>query len=425
MNNYKRLIIADDLTGANDTGIHFLSLDKSVGVVADSDGAFPGQNEGTLVVNTNTRMLSSKDAYSKVLRTVKQYSEEGVEVFKKIDSTLRGNVGAEIDAMIDGKGFDLVCVAPAAPRNGRTVVSGKCFINGTPLAETEISSDPFTPVKSSDVKYIISCQTNREIDNLMLEQIRTTPQSLNRHILKMMDNDTRIIIADSENVEDLRMVKDAFASIHRKVLFVGAAGLYHAMFDDVYKTLPPAIIKLNDDYRFLFMIGSLMDTTLRQTEWLENRVKAESTILSTSGAINSPESEVKKIVHKIKSDFEKNNIVILKTESESCSENMVIDSGKIGSVAGNSVKRLLEESGIDVFLLSGGDTALHILKQLNINYLQLVDEALPGIPVAIAVHPVSGREILIITKAGSYGEQDAFEKILLYLSNKLRRAGNE
>ncbi len=426
MRRYKRLIIADDLTGANDSGIHFLSIDKSVGVVTDSEGHVPEKIEDTLVINTDSRMLPPEEAYSKLLRTIEQYAlDNEVEIFKKIDSTLRGNVGAEIDALIDGKGFDLVCVAPASPRNGRKVVSGLCYINDVLLEDSEIALDPFTPVKKSAVKEILSSQTERKIGNLMIEQIRSGSAGLKLELDRFLEDNVKIVIADSETIDDLYRIQRAFSNSAKRVLFVGAAGLYHAMFEKEQNGSEHEFIELNDDYRFLFVIGSLMDTTLKQIDWINRLNPVSTTILSSSGAINTPDDEIKSVADSLKKSFESHNRVMLKTENKVIGSNSIEDSGRIGFVAGESVKKVLEENEIDVFLLSGGDTALHVLRQLKINYLRLVDEVLPGIPVCIAVLPDSEKEIVIITKAGSYGDEDAFEKIFTYLTGKIRRQNDE
>lgn len=150
MNDIQCLVIADDLTGANDTGVQFLSENESVVVIVDSASANTVNTRSdspTVVVNTNTRFLSAEEAFTEVQNSVRKYSVlKPAEIFKKIDSTLRGNIGAEIDAVMKVSGYRIACVAPAAPRNGRTIINGQCYINGILLEKTEVAQDPFTPV---------------------------------------------------------------------------------------------------------------------------------------------------------------------------------------------------------------------------------------------------------------------------------------
>ena len=421
MGYYKRLVIADDLTGANDTGIHFIAAEGSVGVITDSDGCLPENDVDTLVVNTNSRMLSEKEAYNKVLRAVEKYSAQGskdnLEIYKKIDSTLRGNVGAEIDAMIDGAGFDIVCVAPASPRNGRQVLSGLCYVQGQLLENTEIAKDLFTPVVVSDVKEIISSQTDRKVERLNLDLIRHPLEMARTEVLRLSDEGVSIVVADSESIDDLKKIKAIFSNIDMKVLFVGAAGLYHAVSDESVSLMKKEFPLLRKNFKFLFVIGSLMETTIRQVDWLRNHCSAGSVTISTKNVLADSEDEILNVSAEVLSCFAKEDTIVLHTEKNG--SDFSINSDKIGFVIGESVRHILESSNIDVVLFSGGDTSMHILQQLKVNYLSLIDEALPGIPVAKARVSGKDKDLLIITKSGSYGDEDAFEKIFEYLSEKI------
>ncbi|HCJ93654.1 MAG TPA: hypothetical protein DHV69_00045, partial [Sphaerochaeta sp.] len=201
MEQILRLVIADDLTGANDTGVHFLSDQAAVVVIVDPSSADFDPKDlkaPTIVVNTNSRSLSPENAFWAVQESVQKFAFLNPrEIFKKIDSTLRGNVGAEIDAVMGASGFRVACVAPATPRNGRTVRDGLCYVNGIPLAATEVANDPFTPVQGSDVRMIIASQTDRTIGLLPLEIVRSTPEVSVAFVQSLIATGIEIIVADT------------------------------------------------------------------------------------------------------------------------------------------------------------------------------------------------------------------------------------
>ncbi|KGI83365.1 membrane protein, partial [Exiguobacterium mexicanum] len=94
-------------------------------------------------------------------------------IYKKIDSTFRGNIGIEIETVMSEANLKLAIVAAAIPAAGRVTLNGECLVNGKPLIETEFASDPKTPVVSSRIQTIIHQQTALPVIEISLEQIRS------------------------------------------------------------------------------------------------------------------------------------------------------------------------------------------------------------------------------------------------------------
>lgn len=177
-------ISADDLTGALDTGVQFAKAGLHVRVTPTP--AFISGDEDVLVVCTQTRHLPAQKARA-VVRDVftqaKQAGSYGV-YFKKLDSTLRGNVGSELEGMADALGADCIRLCNAFPAAGRTTKNGIQYVNGTALHETPFAKDPFNPIFSSSIEEIIraqspgaaaitrvlDAQTDEEIDQHMQEE---------------------------------------------------------------------------------------------------------------------------------------------------------------------------------------------------------------------------------------------------------------
>ncbi|HEX5808393.1 MAG TPA: four-carbon acid sugar kinase family protein, partial [Anaerolineales bacterium] len=146
-------IIADDLSSATDCGAQFVRSGLSVVVPLKNYSLPPQAREAQVIsVDTDSRSLSAELAYAKVGLATQQLAAEGwTHFYKSVDSTLRGNLGAEIEAVLDVVRPDCAVIAPAFPKYGRTTVDGVQYLHGRPLHETEFGTDPTAPVKDADI----------------------------------------------------------------------------------------------------------------------------------------------------------------------------------------------------------------------------------------------------------------------------------
>lgn len=400
----QRLILADDLTGANDTGVHLLTDTEGVTVVVGPDIDLSGIKTANIVINTNSRFLPPEEAYSTVREIFEgQLLTRGVTGFKKIDSTLRGNTGIEIDAMLDAGDFDIVCLTPAVPRNGRTVIDGRCYVNGEALEKTEIANDPFHPIKTSNIEDIISAQSRRRIGHLNLEQLHG-PDSTSAYLQDLSRKGYDIIIADSESEDDLFAVINGFETSGLRVLYAGAAGLFHSMFRSRTKPKVPVSEEMVSE-GILVAIGSLMPRSRRQLASLEACKGVEIGVLFEDALINNEDKAVMDTVDVLLHGLEKTDVAVLRTQPASLK---VLERPEMISRAmGKVIRSIIDRRSLGLLTIVGGDTALGILRQLGISSLELKYEALPGVAAAVAVL-ADGRVLTVVTKSGSYGNDDVF-----------------
>lgn len=146
----KIALVADDYTGAGDSAIHFVKNGFPVELlVAESGCDFTA---AVVAVNSETRFLEPADAARAVERIFQRCCRSGCAgFFKKTDSALRGNPGSETEAALNATGLRAALVCSAIPAMRRTCVGGVMYLNGLPLHLSEIGSDQFTPLASSDV----------------------------------------------------------------------------------------------------------------------------------------------------------------------------------------------------------------------------------------------------------------------------------
>ena len=154
---HKFAILADDFTGANDTGVQLCKAGEAVRVILQPDQL--DDDDTSVVIDTESRVVTGKEAYDRVYGSIKAIEAHGgcQYVYKKVDSTLRGHLQEEIQAAIDAYAPELIIFAPAYPVQGRTVREGRLYVHDVPLLETEIAADPRNPLTCDNVETLLSC----------------------------------------------------------------------------------------------------------------------------------------------------------------------------------------------------------------------------------------------------------------------------
>src|SRR5688572_939807 len=144
--------LADDLSGALDAAAAFHEAGRSV-IVTLSPDKLPTMPAADVVgITTETRNASAAEAAALVAAAIAQGRVRGARLlYKKIDSTLRGPVAAEVTALAAAMPHATILFCPANPRAGRTVRDGVLLVHGVPVASTEFARDPVSPVEESSI----------------------------------------------------------------------------------------------------------------------------------------------------------------------------------------------------------------------------------------------------------------------------------
>src|SRR5262249_5092053 len=179
-----------------------------------------------LVVDTDSRNRLATAARRRVHGAARALRAAGVERFyKKIDSTGRGNVGAEIDAMAAEVNADLILVCPAFPPLGRTVRDGRILVRGVPLDQTEFASDPLWPSRTAKIETILRRQSTLPIAHLSIDEIRRGPGAVAAQLDRLPADGRLVVVADAETAGDLRCLAEAMGRSDARILPAGSAGL--------------------------------------------------------------------------------------------------------------------------------------------------------------------------------------------------------
>ncbi len=167
-------VLADDLTGACDVGAELLPWPGGVAVQPTSESRpAAARSDALWVRNTQSRTLPPADAAGRVTIALADVSPGWAGlVLKKIDTGLRGQIGAEIDAAMDALGVDEAFVLPAIPEVGRTTLQGRQMIGGVPVHQTAFARDPQNPIHDDSVPAAIESTGRRKAGVIALGAVR-------------------------------------------------------------------------------------------------------------------------------------------------------------------------------------------------------------------------------------------------------------
>jgi len=145
------LAVADDLTGALEAGAKFAGNGMRARVITERE-IESAPDVPVLVIDSETRHAGADCAAAVVRLIAREGRRRGAAlVYKKTDSTLRGNIAAELGAVLEEFPDRPAVYVPAYPEVGRTVMGGRLHVHGVPVHQTDFASDPLNPVRESHI----------------------------------------------------------------------------------------------------------------------------------------------------------------------------------------------------------------------------------------------------------------------------------
>ena len=427
------LIIADDLTGGADTGAQFAKRGLNTLLISLKDYLHIDftkyLKKDVLVINTDSRGLSYDKAFRLVSGLLKRYDKRHFPIiYKKIDSTLRGNIGYEIDAILKETNISLCFMAPSYPEQKRALVGGIMMVGEKPVALTEAARDTNSPVQESHVFKLLKNQSSYKIGRIDLTYVASSCERLQKAVEKEQKKGNSIIIFDAFSRQDLTNIADVAFCMEKIPLFVGSAGLAK----EVAKKLSPSKARKNfqpsqrraKPFKHIFIIGgSISGVTHEQLKRVEQDKRifpfqlSKSFMMSENKRRQAQENNLSSMIgNSLAQDH-----AILRTYPKRLFSKDLSDPPiylEITKSLGQIALSAMEKSKVDahdlVLILTGGDTALGVLTVLKAKGIEIEGELLEGI---VKGHLIGGdwNGLTIITKAGAFGKEDALEKIMTIL----------
>ncbi len=424
-------IIADDLTGANDTALQFKKCNAKTKILLDY--SIPPENDLSTeiwAISTESRNISAEQAEARVLETIENLNKNlNLEYFyKKIDSTLRGNIARETLTMVKTLNYDAAIIIPAFPSEGRITVGGYHLSKGTPIGRTEMARDPHSPITESYVPSLFKNQLKEDEQNMVgligLKTIMNGAGPILIKINELIKEGKKLIIADSASAVDIEQVVLAINKSNYKILPAGTAATGSILAklwlpeDDITEKNEQIIMPQMPN---LIISGSATQINSNQIEQLDKTYDFDN--------IHTLPLTVEMVLNGINDDFV-NDIV----SQLSSGDTVVIHSSKLlenfDGFSDDSLRGELSRANlaskitdylaeltkaitdkIKVLLITlGGETSYKCCNAISAKELIMKDEVAPAIALC-----VDYKNQWIITKSGNLGNPKTLIEILKYI----------
>lgn len=396
----KLLIIADDFTGALDTGVQFAAGGAETRVVTNTEYDFNSVDENVqvLVLDAETRHLSQEEAYKVVFYITKKAYGSGIPfIYKKTDSALRGNIGSELKAVLDATKQTSLHFLPAFPKMNRVTRNGIHYIDGVPVHESVFGRDPFEPVKDSYIPEIIRSDVPVTVIRKM-EDWSGTPG---------------IMVYDASTEEELRAKGKFLMNAGELHIMAGCAGFAGVL---------PSLLKLGGGKekkvtlakRFLVACGSVNPITGKQLDYAERhgfeRIRMKPQQKLETDYYQTEEG--KEILTQWNDICGRKSCIIIDTNDlpgHSDTLDYAREQGitmeelrvRISSTLGYVVKELISLGLEATLLITGGDCLTGFMKHIGREEITPVREMAPG--TVLSEIAIEGRTFAVISKSGGFG----------------------
>ncbi len=362
--------LADDLSGALDAAAAFHRMRQRVAVELGANAMRADERTSVVGITTETRNASAVEATAAVMVALERIASAGGRlIFKKIDSTLRGPVAAELQALLAVRPEARVLFTPANPRAGRTVRDGILRVQGVPVAETEFGRDPVSPVRESCVRTLLG------------EVV-----------------DERVTIADAVAEEDLLAAVDRMDASGRDWIGVGSGALAGALAARRFVTAASRefVVERPDlpAGPILMLCGSAHRVNRTQAETLrrERGVPVFEYPTDESGAAQT----LRAVIEKLRAG---GGACLLAAEVRG-------DSEAIREALTAAARHIIPAANVRRLFVTGGETAFAVSRAAGVDSLRVVKEIESG--ATLAATAWHGRSALVAVKNGAFGDASSW-----------------
>ena len=424
--NRQILVFADDLTGAMEVGLQSCPAVVLNNVDSTVVRAASTKPNTTIVINTQTRGLPVEQTYQVTKEKSQAISmPEVVATYYKIDSTMRGHIGAGVKALRETLQSDLVIIAPALPQNGRITQNGVHYVveNGHPVQvhKTQYARDIMTSSPTSYIPDIVGYQLGELVQLISQDVVQQGVQNIRTELEKQPKG--TVVAIDAVMPEDLSNIAEAICGLNTNILSVGSAGLFSEICRILGVNRP--VPKITDwtgqlsnipkDGSIIVIAGSLNQQTNTQIEVAMEALgdKLKLLELDISKVVTKGKSRVKEIERlrgRILSSLQAQKHVIVRTNRTllKCNQEEEDD---IVKALGESINTdsIIGKSAL--LVLTGGQTAYFVTQVLGASGIEVKGEIEKFIPFGILI---GGKYegVPVVTKAGGFGSQQVIANIL-------------
>ncbi|WP_059411941.1 four-carbon acid sugar kinase family protein [Cupriavidus basilensis] len=395
------LVIADDLSGAADCAIGFTSPSTSTVVTLDAH-AGPAFQADVIAADVDSRRQDPATAAARNVAAWNRFGGAGRRLYKKIDSTLRGNWAAETAALQRVAG--LAIVAPAFPDAGRTLRDGCVYVHDEPLETTDIWRLEGLAGRA-DVTALLAAQGLRA-ERLETGGAMRCADALRDRLAALARQGVQAVICDAQTQDDLDRLAAASADLGVPAFWVGSGGMARALSAGDAHTraaqashgnapLPPVRGPV------LTLVGSLSGVSARQAACLCERGQVESVVIPPQVLRAGPaHADWARWQDRVALPLLAGHDVLAGIGRD---EHFSADEGpRLSAALASLIAPHFHCVGS--LIATGGETARAMLEAAGIRALALVREIEPGVPLS---KTLGGPARRVVTKAGAFGSEAA------------------
>lgn len=404
------VMLADDLSGAADCAVSYAKSGLTTALELTLQNKADAQ---VVVFDTDSRHLAADQAATLNVQAWRTVSSTDLRLYKKIDSTLRGNWAEEVAALIPEVG--MAVVAPAMPAMKRFTRNARQYIDQTPVEETEVWGNEGRSGKASLSDMLREAGVDAEY--LPLATLRqSSPEALDRWFSTHQKNQVGAVVIDADSDSDLDRIAQATQRLGG-IFWVGSAGLSRALCPYVHENLktlyekeeavlPPSFTVKGP---VLMVVASMSPISHRQIDHLLQKggdalAHVQVDIASLMASQEAP-SMLKKALNALEAG--QDVLVTLAQQTPDPSIDGYKLSQRLASHLGGHVERL------GALVATGGETAKALLRAAGIDHLRLLDELEPGVVLSM-----NNQCMPVVTKAGAFGNEATLFKVWRTLADK-------
>lgn len=402
----KIVMLADDLTGAADCVAEAAArgYEASVGLYTRGmgDGATLWSQSEILSIDANTRYLDADEAARVTTEAAELCLAHAADaaIFKKVDSTLRGNMAVELAAVLRVARRHIadqrisILLAPAMPAQGRTTIDGRQLVYGRPLIETDLWKLETRPPHAAIVEHLFEAGLSSLL--IGLSAVRSGVPSL-RTAIEERRCEADVIVCDAETEENLRTIAEASADLLRRMILAGSAGLAAQVPSGlgIQPSRPPIS---NMEFAYgptLFVVGTGATVSREQAHRLADHPDV-SVIQPSVVSLLRGETIPLGIDDALREG--RDALVMLQGDVRCAPHETRQLTRAVATLVAPCAR------GIGGLVVTGGETARAVLEELRIEQIRVLGEVEPGLPFSVAEGWT--QPLPILTKAGGFGQRD-------------------
>lgn len=419
-------IIADDLTGANATGVRMSKSGFRPATYFYNKDIISNEDIDTVIIDTDSRYLNKDILKTRINQSLESLFKCDIDfICKRIDSTMRGNVGNEIDLLLDYVGEDNVAVVvPSFPDSGRVTIGGYLVVNNIPLHKTDVANDPIMPINTSCISEIIESQSKYEVGLLTINELSGNCDDFIEKFKSITQSGKRIVVIDAATNQDIEFIAESLSKVNLPIIPVDSGP-----FTSAYSKF-----KANqkvDNSKIIVTVGSATKVTEKQLAYLIDRMDIKPIvpdIYKLASFDDNFENEINRCVRQAKLKLKTSETVIITTNEENL---VIIDIQKLAkenSVQSEAVtkritdglaiitKKIIDETDYTIkgCFTSGGDVTASLTTIMNANGITLIDEVAPLTAYGTLIDGEYDG-LPIITKGGMIGDIRTIYEAIQYL----------